>query len=55
MKYEYKVVQFTGDLTAGMFATTTGTPIESQFHTFIDQYMKQGWEFYSTETRSRVR
>lgn len=50
MQYEYKAVQFTGQLTAGMFGTTKGVPLESQFQTFIDQYVKQGWEFYSTET-----
>ena len=26
MQYEYKAVQFTGQLTAGMFGTTKGVP-----------------------------
>jgi hypothetical protein len=49
MQHEYKVAQFTGQLTAGMFGTK-GVPLESQFQTFLDQFVKQGWEFYRTET-----
>jgi len=33
-----------------MFGTTKGVPLESQFQTFLDQFVKQGWEFCRTET-----
>ncbi len=45
-QYDYKIAQFSGQLTAGMFGAAKGVPLESQFQKFIEQYTTQGWDFY---------
>ena len=49
MRYEYKVVPFMGQVKRGFRSMGTAGEVSRQLQTVIDEYARQGWEFYSVE------
>ena len=44
--YTYKVVPFIGTLKSGVFNVENAEKVSNQLQELIDNYSRQGWEFY---------